>query len=744
MNLRNYAIVAQSRYANKMALKGAPYLELRREMYQKTCYLARKRGSLNLILLISSATFAHSTYANQDFLAMSLEELLQERVVTAASGFEQPLDKAPASVTVVTRDEWRSMGATALVDVLATVPGMHIGLNRTGITQNIPMIRGVSGSRGQQVLLLIDGKPYRHLQNNGRFINQRIALDSYERIEIVRGPSSAIYGADAIGGVINLVTGNYGHNSLSANTGSFDSHELAWRHRIDNKALSAQWALQYQTSSSDPNAVVDHDLQSSFDQSFGTNASQAPGHFDVGYKLMDANARVEAYKFWAAMHYSEMSDMGLGAGVAQALDPNGKVEYRNERYTAGYTLVDTQRHQLKADISYNYQNVSTYLHVFPENTQLPIGNDGNIDFVNPAGIVTFTDGYIGTPTSKSASTSASMEHIINLTHHTLRWELGYEKQRFTTREKKNFGPGIINGTEGTVDGLLTDVSGTPFIYMPNVSRELGFFSIQDQWEIAEDWTAVAGVRFDNYSDFGSTTNPRINISWQATPKLRLQSFAGSAFRPPAFVELYSQNNPAAVGNANLKPEKSQTYELGLSAHIEASDNLIFDSTFYHFEINEIIEFITEPDSGVQVAENFGEQTGRGMEIEATWRLQSQLDLKAHVAYNRVEDVNNNTVVGVPEKMAFIQAHWKAKQHWHTYLSSKWIGERSRAVGDTRNAIDDYVWTNARIAYQRKDIEIALHVNNLLDVDAREPSNGAIPNDYPLQGRKFMLQFSMTY
>lgn len=170
-----------------------------------------------ILLSLFIGAFSQTAYTseNDPLFELSLEELLQIKVVTAASGYEQKLADAPGSVTVITKHEWQAAGARALEDVLDMVPGVHISKTTTGLVANKAVIRGISGTFGQQVLVLIDGVPIKYRQDSGQTVGSRIALAGFERVEVVRSPGSAIYGADAVGGVINLVSNKQLDNTLT-------------------------------------------------------------------------------------------------------------------------------------------------------------------------------------------------------------------------------------------------------------------------------------------------------------------------------------------------------------------------------------------------------------------------------------------------------------------------------------------------------------------------------------------------
>src|SRR5690606_40855920 len=109
------------------------------------------------------------------------------------------------------------------------------------------------------------------------------------------------------------------------------------------------------------------------------------------------------------------------------------------------------------------------------------------------------------PGQRSEDTQLDLISIYNgWDTHRLRLAAGVRRQTLESRESKNYGPGIIDGTSAVVDGTLTDVSNTPFVFLPDSARTVHYFSVQDEWQLIPDLTLTAGLRYDNYSDFGGT------------------------------------------------------------------------------------------------------------------------------------------------------------------------------------------------------------------------------------------------
>ena len=102
---------------------------------------------------------------------------------------------------------------------------------------------------------------------------------------------------------------------------------------------------------------------------------------------------------------------------------------------------------------------------------------------------------------------------------------------------------------------------TPYASLPEKARENRYMFLQDAWAFAPNWELTTGIRYDHYSDFGSTTNPRIALVWQITPDFFTKLLYGRAFRAPSFRELYLNNITVLRGNPNLEPETIDTLEL---------------------------------------------------------------------------------------------------------------------------------------------------------------------------------------
>lgn len=680
---------------------------------------------------------------------LTLRELLDVKVITAASGFEQKLKRAASNATVVTREEWQAMGAVTLADVMATIPGVHVIKSTVNHKHNLFSIRGLSGSFNEQVKLLIDGQSWENMKDGGRENGFNMPLDMFKRIEVIKGPGSAIYGADAFGGIINLVTYKNQHQPDTVNFrhGSFNTHSVSMTNSF---ALDEQYlnlSFNYIKSDDDPGRLVEQDLQTQLDSLFDTQASHAPGPMDEHFEVLTALAQWR-WQRWSLDYYGYRNfDMGMGVGIAQALDPEGYSSNYRHRVSLARDLSNWVDNGL-FDLTVNYYRSKSYsyFYIFPRNAVLPIGADGNINFVEPAGLTRFEQGVIGTPNHFHIVRNLKLTRLLHYNNHTIRWALGYDHLSLTASERKNFGPNILDGTQTLGPEHITDVTNTPWIYLPNKKRHFRYMSLLDEWDVSDDLLINLGARFDHYSDFGSTTNPRLSLSYRFNPQLTIKLFAGSAFRAPSITELYIQNNPVGIGNENLGPEGVDTLESGLNIDWTADDNLLFSIRLFNYRANDLIRNVFVAQINGNQTQNIGRQKGQGGELTFKWKPQQNITISAHYSRLMTENSAGLRVPDIPGTMIYWDMNWQIDDNLQWYINTKWVKDRKRPETDSRPEIDDYSLTNTRLSYRGllPGLTLSLSAKNLFDNDAREPSTGAVVNDYPLAGRQWVFSLEYRY
>jgi outer membrane receptor for ferrienterochelin and colicins len=711
-------------------------------------------------LALALAFWASSLYAetgaqssSSDFYNLSLAELGQVEI-SIATGNSTPLDRAPAAATVITAGEIQAMGARNLNEVLETVPGLHVALSSLSRLDSVYSIRGIHTGFNPQVLLMLNGVPVQYSVQGGRPTLFRLPVTSIERVEVIRGPGSAIYGADAYSGVINVITKDASAiDGIQAGggVGSFGARDLWLQTAGQWRDLGIAFSMSYQESDGDDQRQVEGDLQSIFDSILNTDASNAPGALSTRYSLLDTHLAVTGEQVQLNLWNWRLYDAGVGAGGAQALDPTGRDDSNLWLGDVTYRLdTDTSVWDNSVRVSYmHYEQASRFV-LFPAGTQLFIGTDGNIDFNSPVGLVTFTEGYIGKPSAVAEDTQLDLISIYNgWDTHRLRFAVGARYQSVEPGEQKNFGPGIINGSELLVGGTLVDVSGTANAFLGDSSRSIRYLSLQDEWQLASDWQLTAGVRHDDYSDFGTTTNPRMALVWTTTDHLTTKLMYGSAFRAPSFTEQFGKNNPVVLGNPNLDPEQTDTTEISFAYNLNA--NLTTNLTLFDYHSRDMIEFVQDPMATTKTAANARDQDGHGFELEMNWKPLPQFYLAASYAQQDATDsATGNRIADAPGQQFKVDVNWEFRTNWFLHNQLNWVGDRARPVAVTpalqRPEIDDYTLVN--LTLRRKnllpDLDASLAVRNLADADAREPSSGEMAQDYPLESRSLWLELRYSF
>lgn len=612
-----------------------------------------------ILLFCLYVTTASSAYAAEDY---SLEPdntfddfasyYGDEEFISIATGSKKPVYKAPSVASVITASQLKELGATNLNDALETVPGLHVALSSLSRLDSVYSIRGLHTGINPQVLMLINGIPFPYAYTGARPALFQMPVTAISRIEILRGPGSAVYGADAFSGVINIITKEAGEidgTHVGARYGSFDSHELWLQHGRSYGPWDIAFSFNYQDSDGDTGRKVSSDFQTTLDQIFGTNASLAPDVLSTRYTRYDTHLEIKRQDWSLRLWNWKLHDAGIGAGGAQALDPHGRQDvdqfladlgYKNERLHPDWTF--------EANTSYLYRYNETQFTLLPPGAVVPIGNDGNLDFVTPAGIVAFPDGIHGNPSGTDNQIALDLATIYTgWKSHRLRLGAGIRYLRYHPEEEKNFGPGVIDGSVTPVDGRLTDVSGTPYLFSPIKSRTVRYLSLQDEWAFAPDWELTAGMRYDHYSDFGQTINPRLALVWEARYNLTAKLLYGSAFRAPSFGEFSAINNPVTLGNEDLDPETIDTLELAFD--YRPTFDIQTKLSLFGYRAKDLINYVSDAGATTKTAQNSGDQDGYGFELEASWKILDNLTVSGNYAWQHSED--HNTHDRVPDALA---------------------------------------------------------------------------------------------
>ena len=685
-------------------------------------------------------SFLCSVYATDkgldidELINLPIEELVQ---VSIATGKKQSLAKAPAITSVITSEEIEAMGAEDIDAVLETVPGLHV--SRSSTYNAIYTIRGMYSNNNPQVLVLINGIAINMLSSGNRSIAWGgMPVNAIARIEIIRGPGSALFGSDAFAGVINIITKNKTDikgTEVGSRFGNFNTRDAWILHGDAYHEVDMAMMVEYHDTDGQDN-WIEQDAQTSFDRSFGTKNSRAPGAINLNKNNLDVRTELsyQGWKFRAG--YQKRDKQGTGAGFSEALDPNGYLS--DNRLSADLTYRDpalTKNWDVTAQISYLHSDLKMNLNLLPP---------GAFGGVFPNGLLLKSNG---------------LERHVNFdvtgfysgwTNHSIRVGLGYTYgSLYKYDEQVNYNNS--SGRPYRADASLVDVSGTEGASLTPKTRQNWHAFAQDVYAFAPDWEFTAGLRYDYYSDFSSTLNPRLALVWQPFSSLTTKLLYGQAFRSPSFSELYSRNNPETLGNPQLEPESIHTTELGADYYL--NDRMNFSLNLYRYRWRNAIQFKSKNDgTGMAQAQNVGTQTGQGFELEGRWQVSNTLKLTANYSQQHSKDAEDRTSAYVPSHEIYIRTDWLFMPQWFLNTQINWVADRQRTANDPRDNLKNYTLMDMTLRYKAKQRwSVGLGIHNLFDTAAREPSSGLtrgnvinIPNDLPIGKRDYFIEFRYEF
>ena len=672
-----------------------------------------------------------------------------EEFVSIATGSKKSISKAPAIASVITSDYIEKVGATSLDEVLELIPGLHVSPSTVSRLDPVYSIRGLQTGFNPQVLVLLNGTEFKNSFSGGLPFTFRLPANNIERVEVIRGPGSALYGADAFSGVINIVTKDIGNDNevdMGARVGSFASRDFWLQFGTRIGELELDVSIESEKSDGDSERVVESDLQTVVDSIMNTSVSYAPGPLPTHYDITNINISA-IWDDWKYEHwYWQQNDGGLGAGGAQVLDPAGTQNIQLHRGKLSFATSLTDNLSMSASVSHMNVDSETFFVLFPPGSVLPIGPDGNFSFGNRVADVTFTDGYIGSPHSDHKDTrfDGSLDYN-GFEDHELKFIFGWFEQRLITSEFKNFGPTVLDGTQLIVNGELSDLTDTIYEYLPDSERNNRHFVVQDIWQIAQDWEITLGIRYDDFSDFGSTTNPRLAVVWEAAHDLTVKALYGSAFRAPSFNDQFLQNNPSVLGNPDLEPEEIDTYELGFNYQINFNTKLTLN--FYSYQAEKLIERapILGNMDGIQQAQNTSTLDGQGLELELNLSY-DEFSIDFNYSHQNTDDPDTGQPAAlIAEDMAYLAGFYNINNDLKVSLSGHWISGRERTAGDDRGQIQDYTLINGTASYQISDnTKTRLIIKNIFDEEIYEPSGTNISNDFRMPTRSIWFEVESKF
>jgi iron complex outermembrane receptor protein len=446
---------------------------------------------------VSADTTLTDAETMEKLLNLDLEDLMEVRIVTIATGAKQTVTKAPATTNVITAEDIEALGASDLDEVLETLPGLHVSRTHNVYYRPLYVIRGIYSEANPEVLVLINGIPITSMYGGDRGYGWGgMSIHAISRIEAIRGPGSAVYGADAFAGVINIITKtkeDINGTEVGSRIGSFNTSDGWILHGGSWNGFDLATSLEYHTTQGH-HGIIEEDRQTQYDKRFDTHVSYAPGPLNTGTDNVDARVDVKTGLWQARAGYQGRYNLGYGVGVAQALDPVG----------------DVNAARTNADLTYHNPTLTSHWDV---TTQLSyFGNSFKaygVFFPPGAFGATYPDGYLSdTGVWERHLRLDTFAFYSGFQTHLIRIGAGYQHHnQYKTIDVRNYGIDPSTGQDLPPGSPMINATDTPYTGDHEGQRSNWYLSLQDAWTITDQWELTAGLRYDKYSDFGVAIHP---------------------------------------------------------------------------------------------------------------------------------------------------------------------------------------------------------------------------------------------
>ncbi|MSU56958.1 MAG: TonB-dependent receptor [Pedosphaera sp.] len=642
-----------------------------------------------------------TTAAADAFTSMDLDQLMQVKVpiVYGASKHEQKITEAPSAVSIVTQEDIKEFGYRTLGDILRGVRDLYVTSDRAYQTVGI---RGVNrlGDFGGRVLLTLDGHRLNEPVYDSTFFGQDFPLDVdlIERVEVIRGPGSALYGNNAFFGIVNVIT-RKGRDLQGAEVSGLAGDQDTYGGRFS-------FGKQFK------NGVEVLASGTYFDTRGQDKLAYDPALVPAG-RHPDWE---RSSKFYGSVSYGDFTLWGLFGQREKALAPGTwgmVVDNTQSRITDTRSLVELKfQKDFGSDWSvlarayydyYGYQGNYEYDYMDPFNPGITINRDDNH--------------------AKFGGGEIQLNKILCGRH---RLTFGLEGRDDFDVSQRNF-----------------DVN-PPTTYIDTTSTE-GNFGLYGQAEVAvlTNLTLNAGVRYDYFTTFGSTVNPRGGLIYHPWSLTTLKALYGQAYRAPNAYEFDFQNINYAANHA-LRPETIRSYELVLEQAV--GQHMRLTGSFFYNDIEDLITQGIDPSDGRFIFRNTDavQVKGGSVELETVWKY--GLRTRASYTFAEAKDTSTGALLNnAPKhlgKLQIVAPLYRDKVSLGFELQA--VSDRITARG---NKLEGQVIGNLTLFSHDlvKNLELSASIYNLWDTKYSDPvSSDFVTDTVPQDRRNFRVKLTYRF
>lgn len=650
-----------------------------------------------LVLLCLLAKISH---ADEDFtyLDLSLEQLMNTPV-TGSTLTEESLKTVPAAASVFTHEQIERLGVDYLYELLNLVPGFQFNRNASNGVAYTYSARGRrSSQQSLEVLLLIDG----HVVNDPRAGSPDITLPLYplarvERLEIIRGPGSAIYGSSAFNGVINIVTRKQ-QKSLALAYGSHQRRQLEslWSAQRDDWALDS-FIHVYQDNGDEfvlPDSfsrqpIITHDPRRQLSADLALTRGQT--HLALSYSRTETADFYQSENTANDYNASERQLWHLALDQSFSWLPNtqSKLSLSYQQFIYDFDLYLTGPGQLLgASNPRSAEPFKGSARLASDSWRFTLSNDWAID--------DYSSAQWGLQLARNDETDASAHANFDLEQLT--------QGRFPITYYGEPGKAFPLGAEKSQDNI-----GVYAQYLRN---------------LRESTRLTLGGRYDEYPDITGRFSPRLGLVEQLSDTYSLKLLYGEAFRAPSLTETGLMNNPLLFGNPDLTHEIVKTWDLILMANWQTTS---LSAGLFQNRYQQPIETVFA--GGARTYKNGSVEQSHGLEVEWLQELSSNWSLRTSYTRMNLPD----TAFREAEQLGSVEINYSGSG-WNWNLVGFYQDQRQNPITNTQlQTLDDFWVLNSEWRYTfAQGYDLNLQLKNLTNSDYATPSQGAeraggIPN-----------------
>ena len=605
-------------------------------------------------------------------------------IVITPTGNETAIRQAPGSVTLISAEEIERRTYSTIAEALESVPGIVIV--RSGPRGQITSLFA-RGANSSHTLVMRDGMVLNDPSSpTGAYDFSNMSLNGVERIEIVRGPLSTLYGSSAIGAVVNIIS----------KSGSLVPQQeltlVAGNDRTVEAAISTRGAVK----------DFRYQLSLSRQQSDGQTAvMQKPEYGNTGQPVEDDGFRITDFNTRLSWYLNTATQLQLIGYFKESTNEIDEFLYEDPDW-------ELRTREKGGQVQLLHRPVGDYWSM-----QLNLRhNETERQSNNPRQLP--TENLIDTSYRGKHQSVEARFNSYAIGGHELSAIAGYRRDSLISSGFSAFGSDF--GDFVIEENTDADTSSSSLV-------------LQDQWTGTGNESVTGSIRLEEHEDFGS------HLSWRLAGSLpfareqgRLHLSAGTGFKAPGLYELYgySPNNYGSAyrGNPDLQPEKSSSIEAGIDYSFPDT-GLTTGITLYHSRIRDLIQIVYDPLFN-STSENLARAEIRGAEIHLRYQPAERIGLNLDYSYTDARDsTTDERLPRRPGQKATLSLDFKATQQLGLWLELEYYGDRADISPTTyQNAtLDDYTLVNTGLTYQvSHDARLFAKVRNLADT-SYEPVAG---------------------